>query len=295
MSILITTYEGTHNHPLPMSATAMASTTSAAASMLLSGSSTSQPLPSVVNPTAAANAATNSLHLGGATTFGVFDNLRTKPFYLPNHSSPLFPTVTLDLTSSPSSTQYFNGLSSSFASAPRNPSSSLSFCASEPNALPSLWGSGCLGYGSALPFDKKQSSQEYFYQAQRCLEKNSQVSSAQDAFTESLTRAITSDPSFKSVIAAAISSMVGGRETQVVKQLDQRLASEAVAQAVLQNPMVPTVTMQNGKGCASSYFNRLSSSHSQTGSLMMLQPPLPLSPSKSATSTSAHAIEDQNI
>ncbi|XP_050381507.1 probable WRKY transcription factor 72 [Argentina anserina] len=242
MSILITTYEGNHNHPLPMTATSMASTTSAAASMLLSGSSTSQ-LP--------------GLGSSNGLGFGLFDNSRQQQHYMPKlSSSPLFPTVTLDLTSSPSP-------SNQYCTFPPN----LSFYSSESNInLPSSWPNGYTRFGT--PFDRK--NQEYFHS-------NHQTSS-QVSLTESLTKAITSDPNFKSVIAVALSSMVGGGATSYGSQgIGERLGQHLT---------------QNGKGCASSIFN-MSSSDSQKANLTLLQPPLPFPESKSTTSSPA--IRDKSL
>ncbi|KAI3953970.1 hypothetical protein MKW98_017794 [Papaver atlanticum] len=220
MSILITTYEGTHNHPLPIAATAMASTTSAAACMLLSGSTSSRP-----NFGTSATTGTSG-DLNGLS-FNISDNSRSRPFYIPNSSissSPSYPTITLDLTAPPalssstsSAASQFSRLSSNFPTT-RYSSTSLNFSSgSESSTLPTSWGNGYLSYGNQ-PYNKSQlgslnlgrQTQENFYQPY--FQKNAPPPPQQN-MTESIaaaTKAITSDPSFRSALAAAITSIVNG-------------------------------------------------------------------------------------
>ncbi|KAG2319736.1 hypothetical protein Bca52824_012949 [Brassica carinata] len=229
MSILISTYEGTHSHPLPVSATAMASATSAAASMLLSGASSS-----------------SAADLHGINFSLSSNSITPKPILQPSPSSSGHPTVTLDLTTSSSSQQPFLSMLNRFSAPPSNvsrannsySSTNLSF-SNNTNTLMN-WGGGVSNrneqhrapYGNmsthqqspyqhmiqtraaGLSFDTfGRSSSSSPHPTQNSLDhvnfKNIITHQVQSLPAETI-KAITTDPNFQSALATALSSIIGG-------------------------------------------------------------------------------------
>ncbi|XP_022727790.1 probable WRKY transcription factor 72 isoform X2 [Durio zibethinus] len=298
MSILIITYEGTHNHPLPMSATAMASTTSAAASMLLSGlSSISQPgsnIPSTANTIPA------NLH---GINFYLSDNSKSK-FYLPSSSlsaASSHPTITLDLTATSSSclSLPFNRSSSAYPTTGRYPPTSLSFGSSESNTV--SWGNGLLqpymkNQIGALNIGRPQTLENSIYQS--FMQKNN-LNPPQQPLPDGIaaaTKAITADPNFQSALAAALTSIFatsnnGGATQPAGVHLAQKLKCGEQPFPVLTPSYSQTV---KGDGCASSFLNKSPTTTSQTGSLMFLPPSLPFSTPKSASASPGDARNHSN-
>ncbi|KAK6148528.1 hypothetical protein DH2020_019440 [Rehmannia glutinosa] len=313
MSILITTYEGTHNHPLPISATAMASTTSAAASMLLSGSSTSG-----TGPSPSSTATPSSLN---GLNFYLSDNSRSKPFYLPNSSissTPSFPTITLDLTSTTSSSSsmssHLSRLGTNFT--PRYSTTNLNFSSLESNPLPISWtNNGILTYGTQ-PFNKNNNqtttnslsfgtTQPYETLYQSYLQKSTITNPSQQSHVTqdtiaAATKAITSDPSFHSALAAALSSIIGSGGANAINAsalANQIINDEKSNRVNIKNtsddhqpfPILSSFSQSTSNAankCAPSFLNKSSStttSSSQQSGLMFLSPPFSNTKSKSSS------------
>ncbi|KAF8049782.1 hypothetical protein N665_2118s0012 [Sinapis alba] len=253
MSILITTYEGTHNHPLPLTATAMASTTAAAASMLLSGSSTSGLDTEMIKN-------------------GMNFKLNSSRFInKPTVLSPLHPTVTLDLTAppmpKPSSSPYSLNFNT-FPSLQRIfPSTNLNFSASSSSSsdststinIPTIWGSGCASC-SPVTDNKVQTGSASFLNIEKTLPQD-------PSLTETLTKALTCDPSFHSVIAQAISNMVGSGNLMQNSSTSNSLSINQQAAADSNN---------ENKGCEGYFSSLLMSNMANPGMLS----PLSLPPSQ---------------